>query len=278
MTWLNKLLNKIFNLREQSDGEVIKPFLDHMEDLRWALIKMISTLASGMILSFVFRRWLFEVMTDPLRLVGLNPPDVLIFTGTADSIMVSLTLAFYAGIVLTFPLLLFFLLEFVLPALTRAEKKYVVPGILVGFLLFLAGVYACYHLVLPQTLKWLHSDALSLGIRPTWQVRDFISFVTRLCLGFGLLGELPPVMAVLALLGFVTYDWLAKTRAYAIVIILALAAFIAPTPDPMTFLMLGIPIIILYECCIWFAWLLERRRKRKDRKKDQVQDKVNDGF
>jgi sec-independent protein translocase protein TatC len=261
MTWLNKL----FQLREKSDGEVVKPFLDHLEDLRWTLIKMISTLMTGMMLSFFFRKWLFWVMTEPLRAISPNPLEVLIFTKPAESIMLSLTLAFYAGIVLTFPILLFFLLEFILPALTKQEKRYVMPGIAVGFILFLAGVVACYFLVLPQTMKWLYSDSVSLGIRPTWIASEYFSFVTRMCFGFGLLGELPPVMIVLALLGVVSHEWLAKTRVYAIVIILALAAFVAPTPDPKTFLMLGLPIILFYELCIWIIWLLERNRRKKEK-------------
>ena len=97
-----------------------------------------------------------------------------------------------------------------------------------------------------------------------------------MCFGFGLLGELPPVMTVLAALGLVTYAWLAKTRVYAIVIILALAAFIAPTPDPMTFLMLGIPIIVLYEICIWIAWLLERRRRKQEKIERELKEKEDE--
>lgn len=262
MNWLDKVLKKVFKIREDADGEVIKPFLDHLEDLRWTLIKMIGTLSAGMVLSFFFRKWLFDVMIEPLRVISEDPTSILIFTGPADSIMVSLTLAFYAGIILTFPLLLYFLLEFVLPALTRQEKKYVLPGILLGFGLFIGGVLACYYFVLPQTMKWLHTDAISLGVKPTWMVRDYFSFVTRLCLGFGLLIEVPPVMTVLAALGFISHAWLVKTRAYAIVAILLLAAFIAPTPDPMTFLMLGIPVIAFYEVCIWIVWLIERRRAK----------------
>ena len=269
MSWLNKL----FQLRENSDGEVVKPFLDHMEDLRWTLIKMISVLLCGMTLSFFFRKWLFWVMTEPLRVISSNPLDVLIFTKPAESIMLSLTLAFYAGIVLTFPILLFFLLEFVLPALTRQEKKYVMPGIAIGFVLFIAGVAACYFLVLPQTMKWLYADSVSLGIKPTWIASEYFSFVTRMCFGFGLLGELPPIITLLAILGLVTYEWLAKTRVYAIVIILALAAFIAPTPDPMTFLMLGIPIIIFYEICIWIVWLLERKRRKKEKLERELKER-----
>ncbi|HEV7869440.1 MAG TPA: twin-arginine translocase subunit TatC, partial [Chthoniobacteraceae bacterium] len=257
MPWLSKLLNKLFNLRENSEGEVVKPFLDHMEDLRWTLIKMISTLAAGMTLAFFFRQPLLAVMTEPLKVVSPNPTDILILTHPADSIMISLTLAFYAGITLTLPFLLFFVLEFVLPALTRQEKKWLLPGIAGGFALFLGGVLACYYLVMPQTLHWLHADSLSLKLKPTWIAREYFSFVTRMCLGFGLLGELPAVMTVLAALGFVSHAWLIKTRAYAIVVILILAMIIAPTPDPMTFLMLGVPVIIFYEICIWVVWLIE---------------------
>jgi sec-independent protein translocase protein TatC len=268
MKWLDQVLKKLFKIREDSNGEVIKPFLDHLEDLRWTLIKMIGTLTAGMVLSFFARKWLFGVMIEPLRAISEDPMGLLIFTGPADSIMVSLTLAFYAGIILTFPLLLFFLLEFVLPALTRQEKKYVLPGIMIGFGLFIAGVLACYYLVLPQTMEWLHSDAKHLGVKPTWMVREYFSFVTRLTLGFGLLIEVPPVMIVLAALGFISHAWLVKTRAYAIVGILLLAAFIAPTPDPMTFLMLGVPVILFYEVCIWIVWLLERRRGRRKKEDD----------
>jgi sec-independent protein translocase protein TatC len=260
MSWLKK----IFNLRENADKEAVKPFLDHMEDLRFTLIKMFGTLFAGMALSFVFRKELFHVMLEPLKAITPNPSDVLQNTEVAGTIMVSLSLAFYAGIVITFPFLFYFLLEFVLPALTRKERRFVLPGIAVGFVLFSSGVWACYTLILPPTLKWLFFDAAHLGVKAQWMVRDYFSFVTRICIGFGMLCELPVVMTVLGFIGIVRYEWLKQTRAYAIIIILMLAAFIAPTPDPVTFLMLGAPIILLYECCIWIVWLLERRRKKEE--------------
>lgn len=260
MNWLKK----IFSLRETADKEAVKPFLDHMEDLRWTLIKMGSTLFGGMVLSFIFRKQLFHIMLEPLKIITPNPADVLQMTGVADSIMVSLTLAFYAGIVITFPFLFFFLLEFVLPALTRKEQRFILPGIGVGFVLFSAGVWACYALILPPTLQWLFYDAGNLGVQAKWMVRDYFSFVTRICIGFGLLCELPVAMTVLALIGIVRYQWLKETRAYAIIIILMLAAFIAPTPDPVTFLMLGAPIVALYEMCIWLVYFIEKRRKKKE--------------
>ena len=274
MSWLKK----IFKLRENADKEAIKPFLDHMEDLRWTLIKIGGTLFSGMVLSFAFRKPLFTVMLEPLKVISDKPAEVLQNTEVAGTIMVSLTLAFYAGIVITFPFLFYFLLEFVLPALTRKERRFVLPGIAVGFILFSAGVWACYTLILPPTLKWLFFDAANLGVKAQWMVRDYFSFVTRICIGFGALCELPVVMTVLALIGIVRYEWLKSTRAYAIIIILALAAFIAPTPDPVTFLMLGGPIILLYECCIWIVWLIDRRRAKEEAAERERQEREDEAW
>jgi sec-independent protein translocase protein TatC len=274
MSWLKKL----FQIRENADKEAVKPFLDHMEDLRWTMIKMVGTLFSGMMLSFVFRKQLFHVMLEPLKVITPNPADVLQMTGVADSIMVSLTLAFYAGIIITFPFLFYFLLEFVLPALTRKEQRFVLPGIGVGFILFAAGVWACYNFILPPTLKWLFYDAGNLGVQARWMVRDYFSFVTRLCVGFGLLCELPVAMTVLALIGIVRFEWLKQTRAYAMIIILMLAAFIAPTPDPVTFAMMGAPIILLYECCIWLVWLIERKRSKREAAEQAAKDREDEAW
>lgn len=265
--------NKIFKLRENADKEAVKPFLDHMEDLRWTLIKMGSTLFFGMVVSFIFRKQLFHVMLEPLKVITDEPSKVLQMTEVAASIMVSLTLAFYAGIVITFPFLFYFLLEFVLPALTRKERKLVMPGIGVGFILFAAGVWSCYSLILPPTLKWLFFDAANLGVQAHWMVRDYFSFVTRICIGFGLLCELPVVMTVLAILGIVRFEWLKQTRPYAIILILILAAFIAPTPDPVTFLMLGAPIILLYECCIWIVWFIDKRHQKEENLRREREDR-----
>ena len=94
-----------------------------------------------------------------------------------------------------------------------------------------------------------------------WSWKDYFSFASWLTIGMGLLCQLPVLVIVLALVGIVDYPFLAKTRPYAITIILILSAVIAPTPDPMTFISLGTPIIVLYEMCIWIVWLLDRRKR-----------------
>ena len=254
-------LQRFFQLREESDEA--KPFLQHLEEMRFMLIKMGLALVVCMMGSLFFRHELVRILQGPLHKVDPELVAKLSTLGVADSMTISFHLAFYAGLVISFPLLLFFFAQFVVPALTRKEKKYVFPAIGIGFLLFLAGVALCYFYVLPETLRFFFQDARSLEWTPTWTVREYFSFVTRMLLAFGLAAELPVAVMALVALGMVTFDLLNRTRPYAVVAILVLAAVIAPTPDVVTFLSLGIPMCLLYEGCIWIAWTIDRRRMRR---------------
>ncbi len=120
-------LRDIFKFRELPESETSKPFLEHLEDLRWTIVKMAITLIAAMIICFAFRGTLVRVMQAPLHEIDQNL-GVLRALGITDSIVISFHLAFYAGIVISFPLLLFFAAEFVLPALDRDGEKISVPG------------------------------------------------------------------------------------------------------------------------------------------------------
>src|SRR5436309_840941 len=254
-------LRDIFRFRELPESETSKPFLEHLEDLRWTIVKMAITLLIAMVLCFAFRGTLVRIMQAPLNEVGRDL-GVLRALGITDSITVSFHLAFYAGMVISFPLLLFFAAEFVLPALTAMEKRVMLPAILFSFALFIAGVLSCYFLLLPKTILFFFHDTESLGWTPAWTVQEYYSFVTRFTLGFGLAFELPVVVLALVRFGLVTYHFMARTRPYAIVLIFILATIITPTPDILTLLALGLPMCLLYESCIWIAWIMERRRSR----------------
>ena len=257
-------LNQIFNFRSENSPEETKPFLEHLEDLRWMLVKMAMTLGIAMSVSFCFRQTLVRIVQWPLAAVNPQMVHELRTFGVTDSLTISISMAFYAGVVLSFPILLYFLGQFILPALTKKEKKYVFPAIAVGFLLFLSGVSFSYFKVLPQTLAFFFKDAESLQWTPTWTVREYFSFVTQMTLAFGLAFELPVAVLVLVHIGLVNFAFLNRTRSYAIVLILMLAVVIAPTPDVLTFLSLGAPMVILYEVCIWLAWWLERFKKNQE--------------
>jgi sec-independent protein translocase protein TatC len=257
------ILRKLFQFREQKDTEMVKPFLDHLEDLRWTLVKVIATLGLAMVLSFGFRFQLMQVIESPLHRVSGTDIVYLRALGPADSMTVSLSLAFYAGIVLSFPLQLYYLAGFVLPALNPNEKVYVLPAILLSFGLFLSGVFFCFHWVLPATLHWLFYDAKHMGFRPDWTVGTYFSFATQFVLIFGLSFELPVVVIALVKLKILSASVLRKTRAYAMILILALASFIAPTPDPVTMAIVAGPMLVLYEACIWIAWWMERHARKQ---------------
>jgi sec-independent protein translocase protein TatC len=256
------LLQKLFGLRKKKEADMVKPFLEHLEDLRWMLLKMVVVLGASMVLCFAFRFDLAHVVEEPLRgIMGEDMPKLQTLS-PADSVSISMTLAFSAGIIIAFPLLLYFLLQFVLPALSAREKRYLLPAISIGFGLFLAGAFFCFKYILPATLHWLYYDSKHMGFAPDWRANAYFSFATQFVLIFGLMFELPVVIMGLIKMGLLEASTLRRTRAYAFVIILVAAMIIAPTPDPITMGIVAGPMLVLYELCIWLAWGLEQREKR----------------
>lgn len=251
-------LNNFFKFRDLPESETSKPFLEHLEDLRWTIVKMAITLLVAMVLCFVFRTTLVQIMQQPLQ--DIDPKiGALRAMGVTDSFTISFRLSFYAGIVISFPILLYFIAEFVLPALTATEKRYLFPAIVVSFGLFLTGVLACYYWLLPKTILFFFKDTQSLGWTAAWTVQEYYSFVTRFTIGFGLAFELPVVVLALVRFGLITYAFMARTRPYAVVLIFIMATIITPTPDALTMIAMAMPMCLLYESCIWIAWFMQRK-------------------
>ncbi len=261
--FIRPLLKKVFSLREHRETEAVKPFLEHLEDLRTMLFKIVATLGATMMVCFGFRFRLMHLVELPLQ--GIQGFDMTMLRGLApgDSMTISIQLAFYAGIIISFPLLLYFLADFVLPALTEKEKGLVLPGVGVSFGLFLTGVLFCFKVVLPMTLRWLWNDQLNMGMRPDWTVGLYIGFATQFVVVFGLTFELPVVVIALVKLGLLNSAMLRRTRAYAVAIILIFAAFVAPSADPITMGIFAGPMYLLYELCIWIAFWMERAERRR---------------
>lgn len=277
---LFNILQKLFKLREnrpsdprdQRDehGDIVKPFLDHMEDLRWVIIKVLAVLVVAMVAAFWNRMDLMRLLKFPLmiadptgKIAGSIRTDNII-----DSFMITFKMAFYVGLIIALPFILYFIADFVLPALTKKEKRILLPGFGVGMLLFSAGAAASFYYITPHTIAFFWKDTADVGLEALWTWRSYISFFTWLTIGFGLMCEVPLIVLLLAGFGIVSHKFLSSTRSYAIVIILTLAAVVAPTPDPVTFLILGLPIIIMYEACIWIVWGLEGRRRKRERQSD----------
>lgn len=253
-------LQRLFEFREMRDEP--KAFLEHIEDLRLMLFKILIALGAAMGICFAFRSTLAEIVQAPLRNVAPERAANLQSLGVADSLTISLEMAFYGGIILAFPFLLYFLAEFVLPALTPKEKRVLMPAAFVGFLLFLTGASFCYFVVLPQALAFFFKDAQAMNWQPTWTVREYYSFATQIVIAFGVAFELPLVVLVLVKVGILDRATLQRTRAFAVVVIFVVAAVITPTSDVFTLLLMGGPMYILYELCILIAWFMERHERR----------------
>jgi sec-independent protein translocase protein TatC len=158
-------LEKFIKHRDERDTP--KPFLDHVEDLRRMVVRMAIALGFCMVVAFIFRGQLASFVQAPLLALDPTRIDNLQSLGVADSMTISFKLAFYAGLVISFPVLLYFLAEFILPALTARERRVVLLASVVGFGLFLGGAAFAFYAVLPAALEFFFQDAQMMQWRPT---------------------------------------------------------------------------------------------------------------
>ncbi|MFT5468492.1 MAG: sec-independent protein translocase protein TatC [Verrucomicrobiales bacterium] len=186
-----------------------------------------------------------------------------------EALVLTLKLAFFVGLVLAFPLLMYFVAQFVLPGLKQNEKKVIFPALGLAFLLFLIGASFAFRVGLPMALNFLAEYTVERGIDPGWRIGYYIRFVTQVCLVFGLAFELPVVVLVFVKLGLLTYRTMRDSRAYAIVTLMIISAIFTP-PDPMTLILLSIPLVMLYEICIWIAWLMERGQLKREKEEARL--------
>lgn len=375
------LLKKVIQIREKSHPDHEKPFLEHLEDLRVMITRIVITLLVSVVICFTFQKQLMEVLRRPVERVWISqqeaklPPgdrgtkraldvdvweeaktleraasaldseardsfysssdpdlafhaksvallraalalpeekrtkflnsldapadlksqvETLLITAPSpevdsrgnlrlmsalrptETFMLSMKLSFFAGIILAFPLLLMYVLQFVLPGLHANEKRVLWPAMLVGFGLFLCGVLFAYYVVLPRALEFFYEWSGNLGVSNDWRIGEYISFATQFTLLFGLSFELPVVVMVLVKLGILSYETMSSTRTYAVLGIFVAAAVLTPTPDAFTLILMALPMLVLYELCIWLAWL--DRRKNRLAEEQEARERVERGL
>ena len=190
----------------------------------------------------------------------------LVNLGPAGGFFVAVQVAFYGGLVLSAPLLLYFIASFVFPALRMHEQKYVFRGLVIGLGLFLAGVAFCYFALMPVALSasQMYSNWLGLGASQ-WRAEEYISFVCKFMLGMGLGFEMPVLILTLVKIGVLSYSTLAKARRYMIVINMVLGAVLT-TPEVVTQVLMFIPLQCLYEISVWIAWYWDQPDRAKARR------------
>jgi sec-independent protein translocase protein TatC len=195
-----------------------------------------------------------EARQMQVELINLSP---------AGGFFVAIQVAFYGGLVLSAPFILYFVIAFVFPALKMREQKYVFRALFIGGGLFLAGICFCYFALMPVALaaSQKYSNWLGLGASQ-WRAEDYISFVCRFMLGMGLGFEMPVVILTLVKIGVLSYSTLSKARRYMIVINLILGAVLT-TPEVVTQILMFVPLQLLYEITVWIAWYWDRQEKKR---------------
>lgn len=363
------VLKKLFKLRENggtSEGDVTeKPFLEHLEDLRDVIVKIVITLVIATIGCYLFRGTLIDILREPMEKVWTNiqleklpdtispdlwekakktadaaaglsveqqshlyeqlnndklryyaqiatyyrttlliedltrrkayvknfpeidqeskelllvllekqPSAALNAKGSVvymqslkptETFMLAIKLSLFAGVIVSFPILLYFTLQFVLPGLKESERKALWPAMIIGFGLFLLGVFFCYFLVLPKALDFFFTYSGGMGVENEWRIGDYITFTTQFTLIFGLAFELPVVVMTLVKMGLMSYQTMSNTRSYAVLTIFLVGAIITPTGDALTLSLLAIPMCLLYEICIWLAYFNQKKEQEAE--------------
>ena len=329
-------------------GGPVKSFLEHMEDLRWVLIRCVAALGVAMVACLAGAPLIVDFLSRPLgeakqfltenrketlleeskseilvrmtedevfripvntnlleeayqmlnltnvtepqpfnlrpvveegKLQLLLQPDTNILTSTDDAgkagpelksmsplsgFLVALQMAFYGGIMVALPFILYFLGQFIFPALRKKEKKYLTMSVIIGGGLFFLGAAFCYFLLMKIALSTaaLFANWLDFGA-DMWRAEDYIKFVCKFMIGMGLAFELPVVILLLVKIGVLDYKKLAKFRMYWVVINLVLASVLTP-PDIITQVLMALPMQLFYELSVLIAWIWYRRDKKRE--------------
>ena len=236
-----------------------RPLLEHLLALRDMLVFAAVSWACGVVVAGVFAPQILELLKAP----AAEFKDLLQVVGMTAPFDVWMSIAAWGGTVLSFPLVSFAVLLFVFPALTNREKLVILCGISFGTALFLAGAVLAYGKTLPLVVVTFRQIGRWMGIEQQIITIDtYIPIVLKLIVAFGLVFQMPLIIFVLGCFGMVTSQALREKRRIAIVVAFVLSMFLTP-PDPMSQVVMAVPLCLLYEISIWAVWLREKGRFRR---------------
>ncbi len=236
--------------------------MEHFEELRKSIIISVVAVLVAAVACFNYNEQLLRIVTLPLR--ALN--QQLIVTGVTEAFFVKLQISIFAGFVIAFPIVAWSIWRFIKPALYPQERKYIYILFPITLILFAAGVLFAYFGILPLVLNFFIYIA-GENLETMFKVDQYVSFVMSFSIPFGLVFELPVVTFFLTKMGVIKPQMLSKNRKYAILIIVILAGALTPGPDPISQVMMAVPVYILYEVSIVVAkWSKPGRKKKEDPK------------
>jgi sec-independent protein translocase protein TatC len=243
----------------EPEGEVRLTFLEHLRELRKRLARALLGVAAGMVVVGGFVERIFHVLMEPVLDSLPENQRALHYTSYIEPLMVYLKVAAYGGIFLAVPWVLWQLWQFIAPGLYRREKRVVIPFLLSGTTLFYGGAAFCYFLIMPAAFPAMAAIANDASLAPVLTMSEQLSLVLAMLLGFGVVFEVPVIIAFLSMIGVVNWRTLAKYRRIAIVVNIIVAAIITPTGDPLNLALMAVPMILFYEIGIVLARFLGKK-------------------
>ena len=257
---------------DQKRGEM--PFLDHLEEFRWRIFKILGALFVASVIGFVLvlqfgvmdlllaplTRIIAELGTEDASWLGMTGDGRLMFLNLTEPFFFMIKMGLLTGLILSSPIVGYQIWAFLVPAMEARERKIIVPSLAMGVVLFSLGVAMAYWIALPLTIRFL----LLFGAEyftPMLTAGFYLSFVVRILMAFGIAFELPVVVMILSVLGLTTPAFLRKKRRHAIVGITVLAAFLSPGDVITVTLAMMWPLIVLYEFSILLSAMIYRKKE-----------------
>lgn len=263
-------------------------FLDHLEELRWRVVRAAIATIIFMSVAFIFLEWIFDNIilapsdaTFPTfiwmckigKTLGIDElcvgdfPFKLQSRNMTGQFMMSITASFVIGLVCAFPYLAWQLWSFVKPGLKSNERKYSRGAVVAISFLFASGVLFGYYILSPMTIWFLSTYSISARIVNEFDITSYVSTIASLVLGCGLLFQFPMVVYFLSKIGIVTPELMRKYRKHSVVVILILGAVITPSGDPFSLTVISLPLYILFEISIYISAAVVRNKLKEEEAK-----------
>lgn len=243
------------NQIENDSEELEMSFLDHLEELRWRVIYSLIGVVVGAILCWIFIDFLVDqILLVPARVNKIKLQNLRPF----GQLFIYMQIAIIGGIVLSLPNLFFQLWKFISPALRTKERRYISAIVWFSTFCFLLGIVFAYYLMIPLSLSFAAQFG-SASIENNFAIDEYFSIITSIMLAAGIVFELPMVSFFLSKLGILTPKFMRRFRKHALIVILVLSAILTPGTDPVSQIVLAVPLVLLYEISIFVSKLSQKK-------------------
>ena len=274
--------------KKEGSGEKDMTFLEHLEELRWHLIRSFVAVVTGAVVAFIFKEVIFDhiilapnrpdfitnrllcrladLVNTPVLCINQKPIE-LISIKMSGQFTTHINISLVSGLILAFPYVFWEFWSFFRPALYEKERHYARGAVFFASLLFILGILFGYFVIIPLSINFLGTYSVSDMVTNQININSYIGSITSVALAAGITFELPIVAFFLARIGVITPDFMRKYRKHAIVVILIVAAVITP-PDVFSQVLVTLPLLVLYEVSIFITARVIKNRKAEDEARD----------